>query len=101
LATAVITVHDVGLHSDGVSNQRVSVSRLREAGITVPGPDLPHRIDGAKDHATWKVDGTHATTALGGTTRVCGYVDLVNIRRRRCETYKRLSSKWAECNLSG
>jgi hypothetical protein len=94
-----ITVHDVGLHADGSSGRAVSVRRLREAGIAVQGPGLPHRIDGVKDHAKWKVDGAHAAAALGAITRVRGYVDLVRIRKRR--TYTRLSSKWAEYNVSG
>jgi hypothetical protein len=37
-----ITMHDVGVHADGVNGQCVSVCRLREAGIAVQGPDLPH-----------------------------------------------------------
>ena len=33
-----ITVPDVGLHAEGVNGRRVSVCRLREAGIAVQGP---------------------------------------------------------------
>lgn len=94
-----ITVPDVGLHADNSNGQRVSVRRLREAGIVVQGPDLPHRFDGVKDNATWRVDGAHAAAVFGGTIRVRAYVELVDIRKRR--TYTQLSSKWAEYNESG
>lgn len=43
-----ITVPDVGLHADSANGERVSVRRLREAGIVVRGPDLPDRIDGSR-----------------------------------------------------
>ncbi len=88
----------VGLHADRANGQRVSVRRLREAGIEVQDPHLPHRIDGVKDHATWRVDGAHAAAVFGGTTKVRAYVELVDIRKRR--TYTQLSSKWTEYDES-
>jgi|SRR6185437_7715326 hypothetical protein len=56
------------------------VSRCRAALIP------PHRIDGIEDHATPKVDGTHAAAVLSATTRFRGYVNLVYILKRRTRT---------------